>query len=215
MVDQNKFTQALFEGSIESVKRLAEDALHRGESPEAILNDGLIKAMDQVGMKFRSGEIYLPEVLIASRAMHAGLGILKPLLARTGPKTAAKVVLGTVKGDVHDIGKNLVGMMLEGGGFEVVDIGVDAPPEKFIQAINDSGAKIVGMSALLTSTMIQMKATIEALKTSPLSRGLKIIVGGAPVTDRFAREIGASGYAPDAVTAVEKVRAFLDVKSVS
>ncbi len=213
MVDQKRFIHALFEGSIEEVKKLTEEALNRGNSPETILNDGLIKAMDHVGIKFRNGEIYLPEVLIASRAMHAGLGILKPMLSQSGPKAAAKVVLGTVKGDVHDIGKNLVGMMLEGGGFDVVDIGVDAPPEKFIQAIENSGAKIVGMSALLTTTMVQMKATIEALKTARLGRDLKISVGGAPVTDRFAREIGADGYAPDAVTAVEKVRDFLGLNS--
>lgn len=211
MIDQEKFYKALSEGSMEEVKKLARDALDRGESAENILSQGLIKAMDQIGVKFKNCEIYIPEVLIAARAMHAGLGVLKPILAKSPASTAAKIVLGTVKGDLHDIGKNLVGIMLEGGGFEVVDIGIDAPPEKFIEAAKEHGARVIGMSALLTTTMMQMKATIEKAKAAGLSNRVKIMVGGAPVTAEFAKQIGADGYAPDAASAVGKVKELLGV----
>jgi len=207
MVSQEKFYQALAAGKMDEVKDLTQKALDRGEKAEDILSQGLIKAMDQIGVKFKNNEIYIPEVLIAARAMHAGLGVLKPILAKSTTFTTAKIVLGTVKGDLHDIGKNLVGMMLEGGGFEVVDIGIDAPPEKFIQAAKEHGAKIIGMSALLTTTMMQMKATIEVVKSSGM--GVKMIVGGAPLTAEFARQIGADGYAADAASAVEKVKELL------
>ncbi len=209
MIDQEKFYKALSEGSMEGVKKLTQEALNRGESAESILSQGLIKAMDQIGVKFKNCEIYIPEVLIAARAMHAGLGVLKPILAKSTTSTMAKIVLGTVKGDLHDIGKNLVGMMLEGGGFEVVDIGIDAPPEKFIEAAKEHGARVIGMSALLTTTMMQMKATIEKAKAAGLSSRLKIMVGGAPVTAEFAKQIGADGYAPDAASAVGKVKELL------
>ena len=209
MIDQEKFYKALSEGSMEGVKKLTQEALNRGESAESILRQGLIKAMDQIGVKFKNCEIYIPEVLIAARAMHAGLGVLKPILAKSTTSTMAKIVLGTVKGDLHDIGKNLVGMMLEGGGFEVVDIGIDAPPEKFIEAAKEHGARVIGMSALLTTTMMQMKATIEKAKAAGLSSRLKIMVGGAPVTAEFAKQIGADGYAPDAASAVGKVKELL------
>jgi len=209
MIDQEKFYKALSEGSMEGVKKLTQEALNRGESAESILSQGLIKAMDQIGVKFKNCEIYIPEVLIAARAMHAGLGVLKPILAKSTTSTTAKIVLGTVKGDLHDIGKNLVGMMLEGGGFEVVDIGIDAPPEKFIEAAKEHGARVIGMSALLTTTMMQMKATIEKAKAAGLSSRLKIMVGGAPVTAEFAKQIGADGYAPDAASAVGKVKELL------
>jgi 5-methyltetrahydrofolate--homocysteine methyltransferase len=211
MIDQEKFYKALSEGSMEEVKKLAQEALVRGESAENILSQGLIKAMDQIGVKFKNCEIYIPEVLIAARAMHAGLGVLKPILAKSPASAAAKIVLGTVKGDLHDIGKNLVGMMLEGGGFEVVDIGIDAPPEKFIEAAKEHGAKVIGMSALLTTTMMQMKATIEKARAAGLSTRVKIMVGGAPVTAEFAKQIGADGYAPDAASAVGKVKELLGV----
>jgi len=211
MIDQEKFYRALSEGSMDEVKRLTQEALGRKESAENILSQGLIKAMDQIGVKFKNCEIYIPEVLIAARAMHAGLGVLKPILAKSSASTAAKIVLGTVKGDLHDIGKNLVGMMLEGGGFEVVDIGIDAPPEKFIEAAKEHGAKVIGMSALLTTTMMQMKATIEKARAAGLSNRVKIMVGGAPVTAEFAKQIGADGYAPDAASAVGKVRELLGV----
>jgi len=211
MIDQEKFYKALSEGSMEEVKNLTQEALGRGESAENILSQGLIRAMDRIGVQFKNNEIYIPEVLIAARAMHAGLGALKPILAQSAASTAAKIVLGTVKGDLHDIGKNLVGMMLEGGGFEVVDIGVDAPPEKFIEAAKEQGARVIGMSALLTTTMMQMKATIEKAKTAGLSNRVKIMVGGAPVTAEFAKQIGADGYAPDAASAVGKVKELLGI----
>jgi len=208
MVDADKFAQALFKGSVEEVKKLTQELLDGGEKAENILNQGLIKAMDQVGVKFKNCEIYIPEVLIAARAMHAGLAVLKPVLAKSGPSAAAKIVLGTVKGDLHDIGKNLVGMMLEGAGFEVVDVGIDVPAEKFVQAAKEQGAKVIGMSALLTTTMMQMKATVEMVKAAGLAK-VKIMVGGAPVTQEFAKQIRADGYAADAASAVEKVKELL------
>jgi 5-methyltetrahydrofolate--homocysteine methyltransferase len=209
MADPEKFAQALFQGNVEEVKKLTQAALNRGEKAEDILNQGMIKAMEQVGAKFKNGEIYIPEVLIAARAMQAGLGVLKPILAKSTSPAAAKIVIGTVQGDLHDIGKNLVGMMLEGGGLEVVDVGIDVSPEKFVQAAKEHGAKVIGMSALLTTTMMQMKATVEALKTSGLKGEIKTIIGGAPVTEEFARSIGADGYAADAASAVDKVKELL------
>ncbi len=207
MVDAEKFARALFQGSIDEVKKLTQALLDQGEKAENILNHGLVKGMDQVGIKFKNCEIYIPEVLIAARAMHAGLGILKPILAKSDASSAVKVVLGTVKGDLHDIGKNLVGMMLEGAGFEVVDLGIDVPPEKFIQSAKENGAKIIGMSALLTTTMMQMKATVEKIKSDGLA--IKTVVGGAPVTEEFSNQIGAEGYAADAASAVIKVKELL------
>ena len=208
MVDAEKFAQALFKGSVEEVKNLTQELLDRGEKAQNILNQGLVKAMDQVGVKFKNCEIYIPEVLIAARAMHAGLGVLKPILAKSSGPIADKIVLGTVKGDLHDIGKNLVGMMLEGAGFEVVDIGIYVSAEKFVQAAKEQGAKVIGMSALLTTTMMQMKATVEMVKTAGLGK-VKTMVGGAPVTQEFAKQIGADGYAPDAASAVQKVKELL------
>ena len=208
MIDQEKFYQALSAGKMEDVKDLTQKALSGGEVPESILQDGLIKAMDRIGVLFKNNEIYIPEVLIAARAMHAGLAVLKPILAKSTSSAATKIIIGTVRGDLHDIGKNLVGMMLEGGGFEVVDIGSDAPPEKFLQAARESGAKVIGLSALLTTTMLQMKATVEMIKLSGLG-DIKTIVGGAPVTMEFARQIGAHGYAPDAASAVGLVKKLL------
>jgi 5-methyltetrahydrofolate--homocysteine methyltransferase len=209
MIDQEKFYQGLSAGKMEEVKTLTQTALSAGEKPEDVLKKGLIPAMDRIGVLFKNNEIYIPEVLIAARAMHAGLAVLKPALAKSTGAPAAKVVIGTVKGDLHDIGKNLVGMMLEGGGFEVIDIGADVPPEKFIQAAKEHGAKIIGMSALLTTTMMQMKTTIEALKAAGLKDGIKTLVGGAPVTAEFARQIGADGYASDAASAVTKIKEVL------
>jgi len=208
-MDAEKFYQALSEGKVEEVKALTQKALDAGESAENVLKKGLIPAMDRIGVRFRNNEIYIPEVLIAARAMHAGLSVLKPILAKSSGPAAAKVILGTVRGDLHDIGKNLVGMMLEGGGLEVIDLGVDVPPEKFIQAAKESGAKIIGMSALLTTTMVNMKATIDQLKATGLDHQIKTMVGGAPVTADFAKQIGADGYAPDAATAVTKTKELL------
>jgi 5-methyltetrahydrofolate--homocysteine methyltransferase len=209
MVSQEKFYQALAAGKMDEVKDLTQNALDRGESPESILKEGLIKAMDQIGVRFKNNEIYIPEVLIAARAMHAGLGVLKPILAKSTTAASAKIVLGTVKGDLHDIGKNLVAMLMEGAGFEVFDLGIDVPSEKFIQAAKENGANVIGMSALLTTTMLQMKATIEMIKSAGLGDGIKTIVGGAPLTAEFARKIGADGYAADAASAVGMVKKLL------
>ena len=209
MIDQEKIYRALSEGKMEDVRDLTQKALNAGELAENILKDGLIKAMDKIGVMFKNNEIYIPEVLIAARAMHAGLAVLKPILAKSTAPAAAKIVLGTVRGDLHDIGKNLVGMMLEGGGFEVVDIGIDASPEKFIQAARENGAKVIGLSALLTTTMLQMKATLEMIKSAGLGDGIKTIVGGAPVTMEFARQIGADVFSADAASAVGMVKKLL------
>ncbi len=210
MIDADVFYNALSEGKVDEVKELTQRALADGTPPEKVLNEGLIKAMEQIGVRFRDGEIYIPEVLVAAHAMHAGMGVLKPILAKATDRKATKVVLGTVKGDMHDIGKNLIGMMLEGGGFEVMDLGVDVPEAKFVQAAKESGAKLIAMSALLTTTMMQMKATIEAIKAAGL-KDVKVIVGGAPVTAEFAQRIGADGYAADAGTVVGKVKELLGV----
>jgi 5-methyltetrahydrofolate--homocysteine methyltransferase len=207
MIDQEKFYEALCEGSMDKIKELTQKALNGGDVPEKILKEGLIPAMDRIGVRFRNNEIFIPEVLIAARAMHAGLGVLKPILAKSTTSTTTKVVIGTVKGDLHDIGKNLVGMMLEGAGFEVVDLGIDVAPEKFIQSAKENGAKIIGMSALLTTTMMQMPTTVQKIKAEGLK--VKTVIGGAPVTAEYAKQIGADGYAPDAASAVSTIKEVL------
>ena len=207
MIDQEKFYEALCEGSMDKVKELTQKALNEGEAPEKVLKEGLIPAMDRIGVRFRNNDIFIPEVLIAARAMHAGLGVLKPILAKSTTSSAIKVVLGTVRGDLHDIGKNLVGMMLEGAGFEVVDLGIDVSPEKFIQSAKENGAQIIGMSALLTTTMMQMQTTVQKVKAEGLK--IKTVIGGAPVTAEFAKQIGADGYAPDAASAVSTIKEVL------
>jgi 5-methyltetrahydrofolate--homocysteine methyltransferase len=204
MIDQEKFYEALCEGSMDKVKELTLKALNEGEAAEKVLKGGLIPAMDRIGVRFRNNEIFIPEVLIAARAMHSGMGVLKPILAKSTTSTMTKVIIGTVKGDLHDIGKNLVGMMLEGAGFEVVDLGIDVPPEKFIQGAKESGAQIIGMSALLTTTMMQMQTTVQKIKAEGLK--VKTVIGGAPVTAEFAKQIGADGYAPDAASAVSTIK---------
>ena len=209
MIDQEKFYEALCEGSMDKVKELTLKALNEGEAAEKVLKGGLIPAMDRIGVRFRNNEIFIPEVLIAARAMHAGMGVLKPILAKSTTSTMTKVIIGTVKGDLHDIGKNLVGMMLEGAGFEVVDLGIDVPPEKFIQSAKESGAQVIGMSALLTTTMMQMQTTIQKIKAESLK--VKTVIGGAPLTAEFAKQIGADGYAPDAASAVSMIKEVLMV----
>ncbi len=209
MIDQEKFHTLISQGKTEEVKRLTQETLERGEPVERILKDGLIQAMERIGVKFKSGEIYIPEVLIAARAMHAGLAVLKPILSKSSGSMTGKVIVGTVKGDLHDIGKNLVIMMLEGGGFEVVDLGIDVPPEKFIQAIQDHQPQVMGMSALLTTTIKEMKSVIQEIEKTGLRGKIKIIVGGAPITERFAKDIGADGYARDAASAVDLVKSLL------
>jgi 5-methyltetrahydrofolate--homocysteine methyltransferase len=209
MIDRENFYTALSRGKMDEVKRMTQKALDSGESADSILKEGLIQAMDRIGVKFKNGEIYIPEVLIAARAMHAGMSILKPILSKSTGTMAGKVIIGTVKGDLHDIGKNLVAMMLEGGGFEVIDLGIDIPASKFIEAIQKHQPQLVGMSALLTTTMNEMKKMIQAFEEAGLRKQIKVIIGGAPVTEKFAKEIGADGYAPDAASAVELVKALL------
>jgi 5-methyltetrahydrofolate--homocysteine methyltransferase len=201
--------QDLYSGKAEEVGAATQKALAEGLSAQEILNDGLIAGMDEVGKDFRTGELFIPEVLMSAQAMHAGLEVLRPLLAKSGAPSLAKMVIGTAAGDLHDIGKNLVGMMLEGAGFEVIDLGTDVSPEKFVETARAEGAKLLGMSSLLTTTMPAMKTTIEALTEAGLRDSVKVIVGGAPVTASFAKEIGADAYAPDAASAVETARSLI------
>ena len=184
-------------------KEITQKLVGSGVSAIEILNEGLVPGMEVVGRKFKANEMYIPEVLIAARAMHAAMDIIKPMLSAAGAKMKGTVVIGTVQGDLHDIGKNLVGMMLEGGGYTVVDLGVDIPPDKYVEAVKQSGAKIVGLSALLTTTMPVMKDVIAALKADKVTTGIKVMVGGAPLTQEYADSIGAAGYAPDASSAVD------------
>jgi 5-methyltetrahydrofolate--homocysteine methyltransferase len=200
----------LYAGDEVAVAQLTQNALDEGLSPSVVLQNGLIKGMERVGVDFRDGVLFVPEVLICASAMHAGMDVLKPLLAEADISSAGKVVLGTVAGDLHDIGKNLVAMMLEGGGFEIVDLGIDVPSERFIEAIREQEPDVVGLSALLTTTMDSMQSTVAAITEAGLRDKVKIIVGGAPVTQAFADEIGADGYAPDAGTAVELARSLLE-----
>ncbi len=208
MLDTEGLKQAVLQGDRDVVLALVTRALDEGVGPAEILNDGLLPGMDVVGKRFGAKETFISEVLLSARAMHTGLAVLKPALARTqggaGPK--AVVVLGTVKGDLHDIGKNLVAMMLEAGGFEVVDLGINVSNEKFAQAIRTHRPAVVGLSALLTTTMRQMRQTIEELRRSGMMDGVKTIIGGAPVTQEFANTIGADGWAPDAPAAVAAVK---------
>lgn len=209
MIDKEKFYTVLSQGKMDEMKKLTQEALDASEPAETILKQGLISAMDRVGVKFKNSEIYIPEVLIAARAMHAAMAILKPILSKSTSTLTAKIIIGTVKGDLHDIGKNLVIMMLEGGGFEVVDLGVDVSVAKFMEAIQKHQPQVVGMSALLTTTMGEMKNTIQTIEKAGLRNQVKTIVGGAPVTERFAKEIGADGFAPDAASAVDVVRSLM------
>jgi 5-methyltetrahydrofolate--homocysteine methyltransferase len=196
----------LYKGEDKVVADLVQQALDQEMSPAEVLNGGLIVGMDEVGKDFKAGELFVPEVLIAARAMHAGMSILRPLLAEADVPSAGKYVIGTVQGDLHDIGKNLVKMMLEGAGFETVDLGTDVKPDAFVAAVQKHQPQLLGMSALLTTTMPGMKATIEALQEAGLRDTVKIMIGGAPVTTAFAEQIGADAYAPDAATAVDVAR---------
>jgi 5-methyltetrahydrofolate--homocysteine methyltransferase len=184
-------------------KEIARKLVDEGVPAVEILNDGLMPGMDVVGKKFKANEFYIPEVLIAARAMHAAMDIIKPLLSESGADTKGKVIIGTVQGDLHDIGKNLVGMMLEGGGYTVIDLGVDIAPEKFVEEIKKNGVKLIGLSALLTTTMTGMKTVIDTLKADRETAGVKVMIGGAPLTQEYADSIGAAGYAPDASSAVD------------
>ncbi len=199
----------LYAGDADEVASLVQKALDQDMKPEEILSGGLIAGMDEVGKDFKAGDLFVPEVLIAARAMHAGMGVLRPLLAESDMPSAGKYLIGTVQGDLHDIGKNLVKMMIEGAGFETVDLGTDVQPQAFVEAVREHQPEIVGMSALLTTTMVNMKATIEALEEAGLRDSVKIMIGGAPVTAAYAEEIGADAYAPDAASAVDVARGFV------
>jgi 5-methyltetrahydrofolate--homocysteine methyltransferase len=205
----NALKEAVIVGNANAAKELTEKALAENIPAKTILDDALIPGMMVVGEKFKNNEYYVPEVLIAARAMYAALDLLRPILSQSDIEPIGTVVIGTVKGDLHDIGKNLVRMMLEGGGFRVIDLGVDVSPEKFIQAIKENNAQILAMSALLTTTMPSMKVTIDALKEAGLRDKVKVMVGGAPVTQQWADEIGADGYAPDAASAVDKAKELI------
>ena len=211
MVELKELQEALFRGDILKVKEIIQKALWEKIEPKEILEQGLIKGMKVVGIKFKNNEIFLPEVLLASQAMYGGLELLQPKLIKSGVKAVGKVIIGTAKGDLHDIGKNLVAMMLRGGGFEVIDLGIDVPPEKFLKASQEHQPDIMGISALLTTTMIGMMDVITILKKAGLRNKIKVMVGGAPVTQEFANEIGADVYAPDAASAVDKARELLKI----
>ena len=209
MVDLNNISEALQRGDAEKVRELVKKALEGKLIPKEILENGLIKGMGIIGGKFKRNEVYVPEVLIAARAMHAGMDVLRPKLTETGVKNIGKVAIGTVKGDLHDIGKNLVKMMLEGGGFEVIDLGTDVSVEKFVEAVKVHQPNIVGMSALLTTTMVNMPEVIKALEAAGLRDKVKIMIGGAPITQNYADQIGADGYSPDAASAVDNAKTFI------
>lgn len=194
--------EAIVEGQATDAKNKVQEALDAGLDPATILNEGMIAAMREVGQRFETGKYYVPEMLISARAMKTGMALLEPRLKQAKVQSAGKVVAGTVKGDLHDIGKNLVCMMLQGAGFEIVDLGTNVTPEKFTAVVQKDGPSLVAMSALLTTTMPAMKDTIEALKRAGVRDQVKVIVGGAPVTEEFAREIGADGFAQDASRAV-------------
>ena len=202
IVDEIK--EAVIAGSAKKVKEAVERAVAAGLAVEAVLHDGLIAGMDIIGARFKVNEVYVPEVLVAARAMHAGLDVIKPLIARSGIREKGVVVIGTVQGDLHDIGKNLVVMMLEGAGYRVVNLGVDVPVDAFIRSVEEHKPQIVGLSALLTTTMPKMAETVAKLHEA-FPNGVKVIVGGAPVTEAYARQIGADGFAADAASAVEEV----------
>ena len=201
--------QSVLEGDLETTKSLVESTLKTGSSADSILRGGMIPAMSEAGRLFEEGEYFVPELLIAARAMQGGLELLKPLLVAEDVKPVGKIVIGTVKGDLHDIGKNLVGMMLQGAGFEVMDLGSDVDAQKFVDAVKSSGATVIGMSALLTTTMSNMPSTIEALKAAGLRDKVKVLVGGAPLTKAYADQIGADGYAPDASQAAKLALSFI------
>jgi len=209
MADLKEIADSLIKGKAPEVKELVKKALDEGVGVEKILNEGLVAGMDVVGKKFQANEFYVPEMLIAARAMKAGMEVIKPILIQEDIKSQGTVVLGTAKGDLHDIGKNLVGMMLEGAGFEVIDMGVDVAPEVFVQTAKEKEAHLIGLSALLTTTMVGMKDVIKVLKEAGLDGKVKVMIGGAPLTQEYADEIGADGYAPDAASAVDEAKKLL------
>jgi 5-methyltetrahydrofolate--homocysteine methyltransferase len=207
-MDLKEIYQNVIDGQAPEVEAGVKTAIAAGIGAEEILNNALIAAMNEVGQRFEIGDLFVPEMLVAARAMQAGLKYLKPFLVKAEVKTAGKIAIGTIKGDLHDIGKNLVAMMLEGAGFEVQDLGVDVAPEAFIKAVQD-GANIIGMSALLTTTMSNMETTIAALKAAGVRGQVKVMIGGAPVTEQYARQIGADAFAADAPSATRIARQLM------
>ena len=208
MVDLESLAQAIIKGKAPDAKAITQQAIDEGLQAGDILNNGLVAGMNVVGIKFKNNEYYVPEVLIAARAMKQSMEILRPALAAGGVESKGKIAIGTVRGDLHDIGKNLVAMMLEGAGYDIMDLGVDVKPEVYVQAVKD-GAKIACLSALLTTTMPAMKETIEALKAEGVRGKVKVMIGGAPVTQNYCDEIGADGYSPDAASAVDRAKELL------
>lgn len=211
----DEMNTSVIEGDRDKVEELTRQALEQGIEVKAILNEGMIGAMDVVGQRFESGEMFIPEMIVAGEAMTRGLNILRPLFKESGIKPQGTVVIGTVKGDVHSIGKSLASMMMEGAGFKIIDLGVSVSPEQFVNSAREEGAQLVGMSALLTTTMPLMKATIDALKEAGLLDKVKTLIGGAPITQEYADKIGADGYAPDAATGVKKVKELVQVLAAS
>ena len=208
MTDLSALSESVVTGDAEKVEKLTRTALDEGMTPIQILNDGLVRGMDVIGEKFKNYEVYLPGLIVSSRAMKAGLAILKPLLVTARTSSSVKIAIGTVQGDTHDIGKNIVAAMLEGAGFDVTDLGYDVVPEKFESAIIEDGAQVIGMSALVTTNMLSMKETIDAIVEAGVRDRAKIMIGGAPVTQEYADRIGADAYAEDAAIAVDVVRGF-------
>jgi len=202
MADLKELYDAVVNGDAKATHSITQQAIQDGVDPLKLVNEYMIPAMDEVGRRFEANEYFVPELLISARAMKASLDIIRPLLTARGDKPAGKVAIGTVKGDLHDIGKNLVASLLEGGGFEVIDLGVNVTPEKFIETVKDKNANIIAMSALLTTTMPAMRTTIEALKQAGVRAQVKVLIGGAPITQKYADEIGADGYSETAVGAV-------------
>ncbi len=216
MIDYTVMNQMLYEGQAPAVQGMTEQALAEGRAPQEILQEGLISGMSVVGEDFKHNRLYVPQVLIAARAMKAGMAVLKPLLSKSGAtQSAGTLVMGTVKGDLHDIGKNLVCMMAEGAGFQIVDLGVDQKVENFVNAARQHRAHIVGMSALLTTTMPYMKVVIDAFSQEQDLQHVKVCVGGAPVSQMYADEIGADGYAGDASSAVDLFKKLLPLPALS
>jgi corrinoid protein of di/trimethylamine methyltransferase len=209
MADFEALHHAILTGDATTAKSLTEAALADGADPLGLVQDVMMPAMDEVGRKFEANEYFVPELLLAARAMKGSLELIRPLLAAGGVAPAGKIVIGTVKGDLHDIGKNLVAAMLEGGGFEVIDLGVNVDPAKFVRAVKEKGAEIVALSALLTTTMPAMKTTIDTIAKAGLREQVKIMVGGAPVTEAYAKEIGADGYSQNAAAAVSLARGLV------
>lgn len=210
MADLEALAQAIINGKADDAKTLTESALAEGTSAGDILNNGLVAGMSVVGARFKNNEFYVPEVLIAARAMKAAMELLRPQLASSGVEPKGRVAIGTVRGDLHDIGKNLVAMMLEGAGFQIHDLGVDVKPEAFVEAAK-GGSDVLALSALLTTTMPAMSETIKALEAEGIRKDVAVMIGGAPVTQNYADEIGADGYAPDAASAVDIARKMLNI----